>query len=188
MGVNTGAYTACTDYKDAAYAYLESVSVTAEGGGTAVALERPLAKYRIVTKDIDRYRQLEGVPPLEELTVGVSYDEFFPSSFNVVTGRPNDAVEGVSYGCAPSWEADAEGNAALASDWVLVNGAESGVRLTVTVTAADGSTVCRTTGVSVPYRRGQLTTVSGNFLTAGLGGGGVDIDTGWDDGTFEVEF
>ena len=188
VGVNTGAYTACTDYKDAAYAYLESVSVTAEGGGTAVTLERPLAKYRIVTKDIDRYRQLEGVPPLEELTVGISYEGFFPSSFNVVTGRPNDAVEGVSYGCAPSWQADAEGNAALASDWVLVNGAESGVRLTVTVTAADGSTVCRTTGVSVPYRRGQLTTVSGNFLTAGLGGGGVDIDTGWDDGTFEVEF
>lgn len=62
--VNTSPYTACTDYKDAAYAYVGGITV---GGGTtekAVTLERPLAKYRIVTKDTDRYKELGGVPPL----------------------------------------------------------------------------------------------------------------------------
>lgn len=186
--VNTSPYTACTDYKDAAYAYVGGVTV---GGGTtekAVTLERPLAKYRIVTKDTDRYKALDGVPPLDELTVGVSYEGYFPSSFNVTTGKPNDAVEGVSYTCTPQWQADAEGYAELASDLVLVNGAASSVRLTITITSGDGTVVARTQGVEVPYRRGLLTTVSGNFLTAGYGGGGVDIDTDWDDDTFEVEF
>ena len=61
------------------------------------------------------------------------------------------------------------------------------MRLSVTITSDDGTVVSRTQGVEVPYQRGRLTTVSGNFLTSGYGGG-VDIDTGWDDDTFEVEF
>ena len=56
------------------------------------------------------------------------------------------------------------------------------------IVSDDGTVVARTQGVEVPYRRGRLTTVSGNFLTSGYGGGGVDIDTDWDDDTFEVEF
>lgn len=186
--VNTPAYTACTDYKDAAYACAGGVAVSGGTTEKAVTLERPLAKYRIVTKDIGRYKELEGVPPLEELTVSVSYEGYFPSSFNVATGKPNDAVEGVGYTNTPVWQSDAEGYAELASDWVLVNGAESSVRLTIAITSDDGTVVSRTEGVSVPYRRGRLTTVGGDFLTSGYGGGGVDIDTGWGDDTFEVEF
>ncbi len=188
VAVNTSPYTACTDYKDATYAYVEGITVSGGTTEKAVTLERPLAKYRIVTKDIDRYKALDGVPPLEELTVGVSYEGYFPSSFNVTTGKPNDAVEGVGYANTPVWQAGAEGGAELASDWVLVNGAASSVRLTIIITSGDGTVVARTQGVEVPYRRGRLTTVSGNFLTSGYGGGGVDIDTDWDDDTFEVEF
>ena len=186
--VNTSPYTACTDCKDAAYAYVEGITVSGGTTEKAVTLERPLAEYRIVTKDTDRYKALDGVPPLEDLTVGVEYEGYFPSSFNVVTGKPNDAVVGVGYTNTPVWQAGADGGAELASDWVLVNGAESSVRLTVTIVSNDGTVVARTEGVSVPYRRGRLTTVSDNFLTAGYGGGGVDIDTGWGDDTFEVEF
>ena len=186
--VNTSPYTACTDCKDSAYAYVGGITVSGGTTEKAVTLERPLAKYRIVTKVTDRYKALDGVPPLEELTVGVGYEGYFPSSFNVTTGKPNDAVVGVSYTCTPQWQADEEGNTMLADDWVLVNGAASSVRLTVTITSNDGTVVSRTAGVEVPYQRGRLTTVSGNFLTAGYGGGGVDIDTGWDDDTFEVEF
>ena len=184
----TDAYAACTDGKDAAYACVEGVSVTEGGGELEVILERPLAKYRIVALDIDRYRRLEGVPPVADLTVSVAYEGFFPSSFNVETGKPNDAVEGVGYTAGPAWTTDAEGCVELASDYVMVNGTESSVRLTVSVMAPDGSVVSHTKGVKVPYRRGRLTTVSGNFLTAGHGSGGVDIDTDWNDDTFEVEF
>lgn len=186
--LNTGAYTACSDYKDAAYACLEGVTVAAGDNELAVALERPLAKYRIVAKDIDSYRQLDGVPAVSSLTVSVAYEGFFPSSFNVLTGKPNNAVEGVGYAAQPSWSTNAEGLTELASDYVMVNGTESAVRLTVSIIGPDGAVVSRSSGVNVPYRRGRLTTVSGNFLTAGHGSGGVDIDTSWDDDTYEVEF
>ena len=65
------------DYKDAAYACLEGVTVAAGDNELAVALERPLAKYRIVAKDIDSYRQLDGVPAVSSLTVSVAYEGFF---------------------------------------------------------------------------------------------------------------
>lgn len=188
VGLVTNPYVACTDCKDAAYAYLKGVDVADGGNEVGVMLERPLAKYRIVANDIDRYRRMENVPDVKYLTVGVACEGFFPSSFNVVTGKPNNAVEGVSYTVRPAWTTDAEGQTELASDYVMVNGTESSVRLTVSIMAPDGSVVSRTHHVDVPYRRGRLTTVSGNFLTAGHGSGGVDIDTSWDDGTFEVEF
>ena len=186
--LRTAAYEACTDYKDAACASLAGVGVTSEGGSVEAVMERPLAKYRIVARDIDRYRRLEGVPAVKDLTVSVSCEGFFPSSFNVAAGKPNNAVEGVGYASRPSWTTDADGLTELASDYVMVNGSESSVRLTVSVTAPDGSVVARTRGVKVPYRRGRLTTVAGDFLTAGRGGGGADIDTSWDDTTHEVEF
>ena len=186
--LRTAAYEACTDYKDAACASLAGVGVTSEGGSAEAVMERPLAKYRIVARDIDRYRRLEGVPAVKDLTVSVSCEGFFPSSFNAAAGKPNNAVEGVGYASRPSWTTDADGLTELASDYVMVNGAESSVRLTVSVTAPDGSVVARTRGVKVPYKRGRLTTVAGDFLTAGRGGGGADIDTSWDDTTHEVEF
>lgn len=38
----------------------------------------------------------------------------------------------------------------------------------------------RTRGLEVPYRRGHLTTLRGNFLTNEMQGG-INIDTGYDD-------
>ncbi len=36
-------------------------------------------------------------PPIEELTVSVQYEGYFPSGFNVSTEKPNDAVVGITY-------------------------------------------------------------------------------------------
>lgn len=181
-------YEACSDYKDAAYATLSGLAMGDTDTETDVTLERPLAKYRLVATDMTAYEKLEGVPPLEDLLVRVDYEGFFPSSFNVVTGKPNDSVEGLSYTCQPSWQTDDEGNVNLAADWVMVNGTESSVNATISLVTADGRVVSQTKRVAIHYKRGQLTTVSGKFLTAGHGGGGANIDTGWDDNTFEVEF
>ena len=181
-------YEACSDYKDAAYATLSGLAMGDTDTETDVTLERPLAKYRLVATDMAEYEKLEGVPPLEDLLVRVDYEGFFPSSFNVVTGKPNDSVEGLSYTCQPSWRTNDEGNVTLAADWVMVNGTESSVNATISLVTADGRVVSQTKRVAIHYKRGQLTTVSGKFLTAGHGGGGANIDTGWDDNTFEVEF
>lgn len=181
-------YEACSDRKDAAYAMVSGLTIGEADVETDVSLQRPLAKFHLVATDLREYAELKDVPPLQELTVSVAYEGFFPCSFNVETGKPNDSTEGLSFTCQPSWQADEEGNVTLASDWVLVNGTESTIHATISIISADGKTVSRTRNVAIHYKRGQLTTVSGNFLTAGHGGGGANIDTSWDDNTFEVEF
>ena len=181
-------YQAGVDGRDAAYATAVGVSVTAVGADIALTLKRPLARYRLVADDVGRYEDMDGVPPLSDLTVRVDYEGFFPSSFNVATGKPNDAVEGLSYTCKPSSGGGADGGLTLASDWIIAADADNGISLTVSLLDAEGRTVARTRRVRVPYRGGRLTTIRGSFLTAGSGSGGVGLDHCWDDDTFVVVF
>ena len=68
----------------------------------------------------------------------------------------------------------------LGSDFIFVNGTESFVPLNIELADANGKVVSRTRGLEVPYRRGHLTTLRGNFLTNEMQGG-INIDTGYDD-------
>ena len=61
------------------------------------------------------------------------------------------------------------------------------VDVRVETTDGNGKVVARADGIRIHYKRGYLTTVRGDFLTAGTSGGGIDIDTEWD-GEYEVEF
>lgn len=193
ISLRTDPYTANTDCKDAACAALQDVPLPAGGATAEAILQRPLAKYRLVATDVARYREMaktEDYPPLGELTLAVRYEGYFPSGFNVATGKPNDATPGTgilySQPLPPTGDADEE--LPVAADWVLVNGAESFVSATVrTIHTATGRVISETSGVRIDYRRGCLTTVKGNFLTAGHTGGGIEIDTEWE-GTYEVEF
>ena len=98
----TKPYTANTDAKDAAYYNKSDITLSEEGATMNVQLQRPLAKYRLIAKDVENYRKLmeakpDIYPPLKNLTVKVQYEGYFPSGFNVSTGKPNDAVGGISY-------------------------------------------------------------------------------------------
>ena len=114
----------------------------------------------------------------------VSYEGFFPTGFSVATGKPNDALTGIGYAAdivnAEGYDPDEARQ--VGSDFVLTNGEESFVTVTVQmIDRTTGETVSTVSGIKIPYRRGQLTTVSGAFLTAGRTSGGVDIDTDWGD-------
>ena len=159
-----------------------------------MALQRPLAKYRIIVDadEIAEYLRMRSInpaefPALEELTVSVQYEGYFPSGFNVATEKPNDAVGGIAYTTSL---ADCDASASeieLGSDWILVNGNSSFVNATVTLTDGQGNAVCRVPGVQIDYRRNQLTTIKGRFLTSGANSGGIRIDTEWD-GSYDVWF
>jgi len=182
-------YAGNTDYRDCHYAtttldlqpYHDQWNAHVQ---LDVDMVRPLAKYRIIATDVERYRQLQAVgsyPPVEELTAAVIYEGFVPSSFNIATGSPNDATTGISYAKslpAPSGDA---GDVQLGSDMVWVNGSDSFVTVTVLITDSRGEEVSRIPDVRINYRRGCLTTVSGNFLTAGKMGGSIQVDTDWED-------
>lgn len=190
--VATEPYTANTDARDAAYYTQADINLAETGAEIKAELQRPLAKYHLIANDVPGYRKMMEIdakkwPPLEQLTVTVLYENFLPSTFNILTGKPTDALTGIRY----RWPLPAVGNedeaVQIASDWVMVNGTESSVSVTIAVTDADGRVVSTTSGVPIAYRRGYLTTIRGDFLTAGATGGDFQINTDWE-GEFEVRF
>ena len=183
-------YTANTDAKDAAYYTQTGITLPPEGTDIHIPLQRPLAKYRIIADDVEEYGKLTEenpakYPPVEELTVTVQYDGFFPSTFSVASGKPTNALTGISFEGTPRRDATEE--IQLASDWIIVNGTDSFVKVAIRISDNAGNTISRTAGIRIDYRRGYLTTVHGKFLTAGIATGGVQIDTEWED-TYIVEF
>lgn len=79
----TKPYTANTDAKDAAYYNKSDITLSKEGATMNVQLQRPLAKYRLIAKDVENYRKLmeakpDIYPPLKNLTVKVLYEGYFP--------------------------------------------------------------------------------------------------------------
>lgn len=183
-------YTANTDAKDAAYYSQTGITLPPEGTKINIPLQRPLAKYRIIADDVEAYRKLTEenaakYPPLEELTATVQYEGFFPSTFSVASGKPTSALTGITFEGTPRRDATEE--IQLASDWIIVNGTDSFVKVAIRIADNAGNTISRTADIRIDYRRGYLTTVHGKFLTAGIATGGVQIDTEWED-TYIVEF
>lgn len=184
---DTKNYPAGSDTKDAFYSTF-SIDLANETQTQEVALIRPFAKYRLVATDVERYRSLvtnNGYPPLNEAVITVQYQSYFPSSFNLTSGAPNNSATGVKF-VAKLGEITDE-TVEIASDYVLVNGTESAVTVTIVLADRNGKVYGRATDVQIAYRRNHLTTVSGDFLTAGKTGGGITIDTEWD-GIYDVEF
>ena len=175
-----------TDKKDAYYA-AGNLTVTDDTPDKPVTLERPFAKYRLIATDVEAYYNLmdkgEALPAIEDLQVRVTYEGFFPTGFNVATGKPNDALNtGIHYTSVPTVAEgyDAKVNRQVGADFVLTNGEESFVNVTIQMVDTNTSDIIATVQhVKIPYKRGHLTTVTGHFLTAGKTPGGVQIDTEW---------
>ena len=179
-----------TDKKDAYYATSSlSIPSSPTGGveGASVSLERPFAKYRLIATDVEAYYNLidkgEALPAIEDLQVRVTYEGFFPTGFSVATGKPNDALNtGIHYSSVPTVAEgyDEKVNRQVGADFVLTNGEESFVNITIQMIDTNtGNIIATVQHVKIPYKRGHLTTVTGHFLTAGKTPGGVQIDTEW---------
>lgn len=187
LSIYKEAYTANTDAKDAAYGNEQNINMSDDGANIAMTLQRPLAKYRIIVDadEIEEYQRLrqtnpQQFPPIEELTVSVQYDAFFPSGFNVFGGNPNDAIEGLSYSKSLSYYDNSISELELGSDWIFVNGSASFVNATVSIIDKSGKVLSCIPGVQIDYRRNELSTINGKFLSSGVNSGGIQINTDWD--------
>lgn len=180
-------YAADTDTRDA---FAKRISLTVNEGDNAstnVEMHRPLAKYRLVATDVAKYEELRtqrGYPALEDLLITVAYEGFLPNAYSISLGKPADSATGYSYSSALS-EQQAD-RMTVGKDYIFVNGTQSSVSVTILLKNSAGKTIGGVRGVKIDYRAGQLTTVSGDFLTAGLGSG-VTINTDWS-GDYDVEF
>lgn len=149
-------------------------------------LNSPLARYRIISTDVEAYARMtelhpDKYPSIEELTVEVHYEFFIISSFNVATYRPNDSATGISYTFHPC---PAEGSVItstvmLGGDMIFASDSDSSVTLTIEIKDKSGQIISRASGLKIAYRQGYETTVTGNFLTLGVAAGGINIDTSW---------
>lgn len=185
VSIVTEPYTANTDAKDAAFYNENDITLPEEGATINAQLQRPLAKYRIIANDVETYRKLteaepEKYPPLEELTVTVQYEGYFPSEFNAGNNKVTDSTTGIGFS-ATLTDTDTEASELpIATDWIIASG-ESSVTATLTVSDSDGNKICSVSGVRIAYKQGCMTTVRGKFLTAGISGGGITIDTEWNE-------
>lgn len=158
-----------TDEKDAYYTNSLTLTVTDEANqGSpsgeswgAVTLTRPFARYRIIASDVQGYLNLiangEDYPPVEDLQVHITYEGFFPTGFDVATGKPNDALNtGIHYTTAPvAATGYPEGEARqIGSDFVLTNGEESFVTVNIQmIDPRTGEAISTVSGIQIPYRR-----------------------------------
>lgn len=184
-------YITGTDRREVFYGK-STVKAEGEQAATSIALERPLAKYCLVADDIDRYRSLmktnpEKYPELSELTITILYEGYLPCGFNVSEGKPNHSETGYKYQNALPAIGAADKTVQVASDYVMVNGTESSVTVTVLVTDRTGRKISQVKGIEVKYKRGMVTTIKGEFLAAGVVNPGINIDTDWEN-THEVTF
>lgn len=176
-----------TDKKDAYYT-ASVLNIGEDSSEQAITLTRPFARYRLIANDVEGYLNLiangEDYPPVEDLQVLITYEGFFPTGFDVATGKPNDALNtGIHYTTAPvAATGYPEGEARqIGSDFVLTNGEESFVTVTIQmIDPRTGEDISTVSGIQIPYRRGHLTTVTGRFLTAGKTTGGVEVDDDWE--------
>lgn len=188
----TEPYIANTDAKNAGYHNEIDIALPEEGATINVQLQRPLAKYRIIANDVEAYRELaetepEKFPPIEELTLTVQYEGYFPSAFNVANGKPSNAITNLSFTNALPEVPDGSKEAQIASDWILTGGEDTFVNVNICIRDKNGAVRTNTTGVKIAHKRNHQTIIRGNFLTAGIGSGGVNINTEWED-TYIIEF
>lgn len=185
VSIATEPYMANTDAKDAAYGNESNITVAGDTTTVTMTLQRPLAKYKIIANDVETYRILmelepENYPPLEELTVTVQYEGYLPSEFNALKGVVTDATTGMAFSAMPTDPGLAATELPLVSDWIMAGG-ESSVTVTLTVCDSNGNKVSSVSGVTIAYKQGCQTTVTGKFLTAGVNVGGVTIEPDWDE-------
>ena len=180
-------YWANDDYSDA---FSKSLTVSVKNDSVTsqkVEMYRALAKYRIISTDVEQYKQMQAkknLPDLKTLKVFIGYEGFFPSAYSISDQKPADAELGYSYNTqlgTPTYS-DVE----VAKDFVFVNGTESSVSVTILFKDSLENIVSGIKGVKIAYRAGELTTLKGNFLTSGLGSG-VNIDTEWGE-DINIEF
>lgn len=185
VSIVTEPYTANTDAKDAVFYNENDITLLESGTEKTIKLQRPLAKYRLIANDMETYRKLaeaepEKYPPLEELTVTVQYEGYFPSEFNAGNNKVTDSTTGIGFS-ATLTDTDTEASELpIVTDWIMASG-ESSVTVTLTVSDGNGNKICSVNGVRIAYKQGCMTTVRGKFLTAGISSGGITIDTEWDE-------
>ncbi len=185
-----GTYIGNNDWKGAYYA-TESIELTEDKHEYSLLLEPPFGKYQIIATGaetfMERVRSAKGVTrgsELDGMYVKVCYQNFFPYGFNACTGKPNDAITGVTFTGKVDQITDNE--ILLASDFIWVNGQSSSVAAVLMIYDKDHTLMAQTSAINIPYQRKKLTIIRGDFLK-NAGNSGIGIDPNFE-GEYNITF
>ena len=155
-----------------------------------LSLSRPFGKFRIIATNTEQLTETGEytVEQIGRMTVTLSYTSFFPCAYNAVTNRPNDANTGFQFTGSVEWvnEEHVKG-LMLAFDYVWVNSTKSSVTAQLTVHDELGKQIAKINNIHIPYERGRLTTIIGEFTddSGSNGDSGIGINPDFD-GIYEI--
>lgn len=189
-------YTGNDDFKDAfrGEQELDLAAYNQNDMHTSVTvdMQRPLAKFNVIATDRDDLisfwlKQLEarGVDTkdgadgvdLNLFNVRIIYNGYFPSVFNNWNDRPVSSDTGMSF--VGKIRELQNGDVEIAFDYVMVNGRESSVNISIAIYDDQWEEISIITGINVPVLRSHLTTIKGKFFTNGAQSG-ISIDPTYD--------
>lgn len=143
-------------------------------------LQRPIARYELVTNDVARFlkkiadKEVKG----KKFTITVRYTDFFYTGFNALDEIVKNALKYISYSKTISVPEAGTEELSIAFDHVFVSG--EGIPIAVEVTD-ESETLLARTYLMLRCKAGESHIIRSNFLTADPSGGGVDIETEYDD-------
>ena len=190
-----GDHKANTDLRDAFRGILSANVVPPEKGRApediVVNMERPLAKFTVVTTDLREFFEREEEAArkraeargeeyddtrsinLSDYQVVFYYSGFMPSAYSMFTDKPIDSKTGVTFYSTLEQINDEE--ARMGFDYVMVNGKDASVMVTMGLLDSEGNPVSTSDEINVPLGRSKNTTVRGKFLMQEANGGiGID--------------
>ena len=140
-----------------------------DGTSHSFNLKRPYAKLRLIAED---YNTTDATKPITNITeVTVSYNNEVYTVFNAVEGYFNTKAT-KSY--TKTWNADyyeqdvTSGDKTIFADYIPVNGTDvAPFTIKVKYSGANNEEYVREFNQDIPVKRNALTTLKGNFFTAG---------------------
>lgn len=155
----------------------ENPAITAD-----VEMARPHGKYRLEATDLAEYQASQnGNPPAVSYAV-VSFPEYFPYGFNVLTGlaSPDNFRTGVSYRSPVTIGED--GMVTLAFDYVFVtNATETAVKANMKIYDINDRLINTIEGIRIPVYRNKETVISSKYLSGDFQDGSIGVDDGFQD-------
>lgn len=201
-----GDYVGNTDYRDAfrgtGRLTLTPDILDAAPDTMTITMQRPLAKYEILSTDLQEfyvkeyeYLQNEAQTKGEDDPIQVNTDDYrvvfyyagyMPDTYNMLTDKPVDARLGVMFETKLTVLNDNE--ASLGFDYVFVNNMNSAVTFQVGLYAnKDNRQVALSNPMNLPLLRSRHTLLKGSFLIQ-QASGGINIDSDFDgDHNFVIE-
>ncbi len=184
-----------TDYR-AAFRGSQRITVLSDMYGRdrepiVIRLERPFAKFEIITNDLNEFITKNmaklGDPDtkalnLDQLVVKVIYPLYMPHVYSIFTDKPKDSMTGVSFESKITKKSETE--ASLGFDYVFVNGSNALVTIQVAIYDKNDELLSLTESMHIPIMRNKHTFVKGSFLLQ-KAGGSIGIDPGFD-GEFNI--